>query len=218
MARRTPPSDRYRRRSKWRHGVDRRRRTTRRARSVRAAPLAEIGRHRRSYFDGNASASPCAVALHHRRATAFPPVESDEQASRRLRRPHAPRRELAGRARKLPALLELLRRFCNSSNPENGAERFRDPDQLDAWLDGEGLDPVRVDRAGLRRVIRFRGRLRALAVANRDGRVDQAAFDSLVSELGARVAAPRHGRGRSRAHRTRVAARRGCWLTLRRSS
>ena len=107
-----------------------------------------------------------------------------------------------------PGALELLRRFCNSSNPENGAERFRDPDQLDAWLDGEGLSPVRVDRAGLRRVIRFRGRLRALAVANRDGRVDQAAFDSLVSELGAGslrlvtdeggLVLTGHGRGASR--------------------
>ena len=42
-----------------------------------------------------------------------------------------------------PGALELLRRFCNSTNPENGAERFRDADQLDAWLDGEGLGPVR---------------------------------------------------------------------------
>ena len=40
-----------------------------------------------------------------------------------------------------PGALELLRRFCNSSNPENGAERFRDPDQFDAWLVGEGLAP-----------------------------------------------------------------------------
>ena len=37
-----------------------------------------------------------------------------------------------------PGALELLRRFCNSTNPENGAERFRDADQLDAWLDGRG--------------------------------------------------------------------------------
>jgi predicted RNA-binding Zn ribbon-like protein len=83
-----------------------------------------------------------------------------------------------------PGALELLRRFCNSSNPENGAERYRDPDQLDAWLEGEGLDPIRVDRGGLRRVIRFRGRLRALAVADRDGRVDFAAFEQLAADVG----------------------------------
>jgi predicted RNA-binding Zn ribbon-like protein len=83
-----------------------------------------------------------------------------------------------------PGALELLRRFCNSSNPENGAERFRDPDELDAWLDGEGLAPVRVDGRGLRRVIRFRGQLRALAVANRDGRIDQSTFESLVTDVG----------------------------------
>jgi predicted RNA-binding Zn ribbon-like protein len=34
-------------------------------------------------------------------------------------------------------------------------------------------------------VIRFRGRLRALAVANRDGRVDPGAFESLVAGIGA---------------------------------
>lgn len=83
-----------------------------------------------------------------------------------------------------PGALELLRRFCNSSNPENGAERFRDPGQLDAWLAGEGLAPVRVDDSGLRRVIQFRGQLRALAVANRDGRVDRVAFESLVAGVG----------------------------------
>jgi predicted RNA-binding Zn ribbon-like protein len=83
-----------------------------------------------------------------------------------------------------PGALELLRRFCNSSNPENGAERFRDPDQFDVWLEGEGLAPVRVDDVGLRRVIRFRGQLRALAVANRDGRVDPACFESLVAGVG----------------------------------
>ena len=83
-----------------------------------------------------------------------------------------------------PGALELLRRFCNSSNPENGAERYRDPDQLDAWLEGEGLAPIRVDRGGLRRVIRFRGRLRALAVANRDWRVDRAVFEQLVADVG----------------------------------
>jgi predicted RNA-binding Zn ribbon-like protein len=95
-----------------------------------------------------------------------------------------------------PGALEQLRRFCNSSNPENGAERYRDPVQLDAWLAGEGLDPVGADRAGLRRVIRFRGDVRALAVANRDGCHDADAFDSLVDGIGAgslRLVAGHHG-------------------------
>jgi predicted RNA-binding Zn ribbon-like protein len=83
-----------------------------------------------------------------------------------------------------PGALELLRRFCNSTNPENGAERFRDPDQLDAWLGAEGLDPVRADRSGLGKVIRFRGQVRALAVANRDRRHDSSAFNSVVSSVG----------------------------------
>jgi predicted RNA-binding Zn ribbon-like protein len=83
-----------------------------------------------------------------------------------------------------PGALELLRRFCNSTNPESGAERFRDPDQLNAWLVGEGVGPYHVDRAGLRRVIRFRSHVRALAIANRDGRPDTGAFVSLVAGIG----------------------------------
>ena len=102
-----------------------------------------------------------------------------------------------------PGALELLRRFCNSSNPENGAERFRDPDQLDAWLEVEGLAPIRVDHAGLRRVIRFRGQLRALAVANRDGRIDRVAFESLVAGCRWWIAATRDRRARPRADGTR---------------
>lgn len=84
-----------------------------------------------------------------------------------------------------PGALETLRRFCNSSNPENGAERFRDPVQLDAWLVGEGLDPVRADGAGLGRVTRFRDHVRALAVANRDGGRDTSALEALVVGIGA---------------------------------
>ena len=104
-----------------------------------------------------------------------------------------------------PGALELLRRFCNSTNPENGAERFRDPDQLDAWLEVEGLDPSGSTAAGLRRVIRFRGHVRALAIANRDGRHDRDALESLVADVGngsldsstdAGVASRSPGRGR----------------------
>jgi hypothetical protein len=84
-----------------------------------------------------------------------------------------------------PGALELLRRFCNSTNPENGAERFRDADQLDEWLEGEGLGSVGTDRAGLARVIRFRRQVRALAVANCDGRHDAVALQSVVVGVGA---------------------------------
>ena len=83
-----------------------------------------------------------------------------------------------------PGALELLRRFCNSTNPENGAERFRDHDQLARWLAGEGIGSVRADRAGLARVIRFRRQVRALAVANRDGRHDAGALESVVASVG----------------------------------
>lgn len=84
-----------------------------------------------------------------------------------------------------PGALESLRRFCNSTNPENGAERFRDPMQLDGWLRSEGFGPVGVDRAGLGRVVRFRSQVRALAVANRDGQHDLGALESVVASVGA---------------------------------
>ncbi|MGH9134371.1 MAG: CGNR zinc finger domain-containing protein [Ilumatobacteraceae bacterium] len=98
--------------------------------------------------------------------------------------------------REAPGALELLRRFCNSTNPEVGSERFRDADQLDGWLVSEGLDAVRADRAGLRRVIRFRGEVQLLAIANRDRRHDPEALAALAASVGAgslRVIADRRG-------------------------
>ena len=38
--------------------------------------------------------------------------------------------------------LEPLRRFCNTTNRENGADAWRTPEQLVAWLAGEGHDPI----------------------------------------------------------------------------
>jgi predicted RNA-binding Zn ribbon-like protein len=83
-----------------------------------------------------------------------------------------------------PGVLEQLRQFCNSTNPESGAERFRTPAELDAWLGAAGLPRVATDRRGLRRVLRFREQLRRLAVANRDGRDDFDAIAELVASAG----------------------------------
>ena len=38
--------------------------------------------------------------------------------------------------------LEPLRRFCNTTNRENGADAWRTPEELVAWLAGEDHDPI----------------------------------------------------------------------------
>jgi predicted RNA-binding Zn ribbon-like protein len=83
--------------------------------------------------------------------------------------------------RQAPGALELVRRFCNSVNRENGAERFGTPAALDDWLASEGHDSVHASRAGLRRVIALRESLYRLVVANAAGTDDPDAWDALVA-------------------------------------
>jgi predicted RNA-binding Zn ribbon-like protein len=68
--------------------------------------------------------------------------------------------------RHAPMPLEQLRRFVNSSNVENGAERFRSPADLERWLTAEGLGGRPVDAAAHERLLMLRGVLRDLALAN----------------------------------------------------
>ena len=54
-------------------------------------------------------------------------------------------------------VLEPLRRFCNSTNRENGADAWRTPAQLAHWLAGEGYADVGpVDRPALGRLVDLR--------------------------------------------------------------
>jgi predicted RNA-binding Zn ribbon-like protein len=58
-------------------------------------------------------------------------------------------------------ILEPLRRFCNTTNDENGADAWRTPMELAAWLDAEGYDAVgTVDDTALTRLISLRQAMR----------------------------------------------------------
>src|SRR5262245_60707776 len=83
--------------------------------------------------------------------------------------------------RQAPGELELVRRFCNSTNRENGAERFRSPAGLDQWLVSEGAEPVACSRSELARLLRLRDALQRLTIANSTGVDDDAAWDELVA-------------------------------------
>ena len=61
--------------------------------------------------------------------------------------------------RNAPGALELLRRFCNTTNRENGADRLREARDLDAWLTSEGERPVAASGPELARLRTFRERL-----------------------------------------------------------
>lgn len=68
--------------------------------------------------------------------------------------------------RRAPGGLELVRRFCNSVNRENGAERFHDAAAFDAWLVDEGLAPAGATDDDLDRVVAVREVLHRLVVWN----------------------------------------------------
>jgi len=86
--------------------------------------------------------------------------------------------------RQAPGELELVRRFCNSINRENGAERFATSVALDRWLVSEGAAPLHASRAGLVRVIAVREALHDLVVANATGAGDVAAWEALADAAG----------------------------------
>jgi predicted RNA-binding Zn ribbon-like protein len=55
--------------------------------------------------------------------------------------------------------LEVVRRFCNTANPEAGAEAWRTPGELDAWLAREGYAVRRSTRRDLERAVALRAAL-----------------------------------------------------------
>jgi predicted RNA-binding Zn ribbon-like protein len=81
--------------------------------------------------------------------------------------------------RQAPGELELVRRFCNSTNRENGAERFTHPTTLDAWLVTEGQPVAHATNSDLARVIAVRDTLHLLVVANATGNGDPDAWRHL---------------------------------------
>jgi len=69
--------------------------------------------------------------------------------------------------RHAPGDLELVRRFCNTRNRENGADRFETAQGLATWLDSQGLPQVEIDQAELIRLGEVRELLHAHCVAHR---------------------------------------------------
>lgn len=83
-----------------------------------------------------------------------------------------------------PEGLELVRRFCNTTNRENGADRFAEPGGLAAWLAAERLPAVPADPAGLARVVAFREHLHGFAAAHTSGRPhDSAGLAQLLATV-----------------------------------
>jgi predicted RNA-binding Zn ribbon-like protein len=71
--------------------------------------------------------------------------------------------------RAAPGRLELVRRFCNTANRENGADRLAEPDGLASWLRAEGLPPLPTTDVDARRIITFREHLHGLTRAHATG-------------------------------------------------
>jgi predicted RNA-binding Zn ribbon-like protein len=71
--------------------------------------------------------------------------------------------------RSAPDGLELVRRLCNTTNRENGADRFARADGLAAWLAGEHLPAVPATPADLDRIVAFREHVHSFAVAHTTG-------------------------------------------------
>jgi len=71
--------------------------------------------------------------------------------------------------RSAPGELELVRRFCNTINRENGADWLTDTAGVDAWLESEGRPPLRVNDDELVLLREFREALHQLTIANVEG-------------------------------------------------
>ena len=65
-----------------------------------------------------------------------------------------------------PAGLDVIRRFCNTCNIENGADRFETVDGLQRWLDDQGLGGAAAAETDRRRLVAVREQLRAHALAH----------------------------------------------------
>lgn len=71
-----------------------------------------------------------------------------------------------------PGGLELIRRFCNTCNLENGADRFASIAGLERWLNDQDLADVgsHADESDRRVLVEIREHVRSHALAHHDGR------------------------------------------------
>ncbi len=85
--------------------------------------------------------------------------------------------------RAAPGDLELVRRFCNSINRENGADRFATPDGFDRWLRSEGRPATHPDRDDLARIVEFREALHTITVGNHQSPLPPDAWAALANVI-----------------------------------
>jgi predicted RNA-binding Zn ribbon-like protein len=85
--------------------------------------------------------------------------------------------------RAAPSDLELVRRFCNTFNRENGADRFATPDGFDEWLRGEGRTQTQPSCRDLARIVAFREALHAITRANQEQRATHAALADVAGKV-----------------------------------
>jgi predicted RNA-binding Zn ribbon-like protein len=98
--------------------------------------------------------------------------------------------------RAAPGDLELVRRFCNTIDRDNGADRFATPDGFDEWLRGEGRTPTRPSRRDFARIVAFREAIHAITRANQEQLVTHAALADVadkVTDVGYRIRATPNG-------------------------
>jgi predicted RNA-binding Zn ribbon-like protein len=86
--------------------------------------------------------------------------------------------------RHAPGGLEFVRRFCNTTNLESGADRLDDSADFDAWLRQQGHHALGADSSERSALAEFRELLRAAAIAHRDDAPD----DTILAELARRSA------------------------------
>jgi predicted RNA-binding Zn ribbon-like protein len=85
--------------------------------------------------------------------------------------------------RAAPGELELVRRFCNSLNRENGADRFATAAEFDRWLAREALPAARPSRADMERIRSVREAVHDLTIANRERRSATEAWRRIANAL-----------------------------------
>lgn len=81
--------------------------------------------------------------------------------------------------RRAPGSLEAVRRFCNTTNLESGADRLADPEDFARWLVEQHYEAFAATDEELLRCRRFRESIRAAAISHRDGASDAAALTAL---------------------------------------
>ena len=82
-----------------------------------------------------------------------------------------------------PGRLELVRRFVNTQDVEDGIEELATPAAARAWLQDNGLPDVpRLDAPRTKRLIGLRETLRRLLLANNGGANDDLALERLRAE------------------------------------